>query len=136
MFGRVLKKLAWQHNAGAAMRHANASCETGGTKMRTIIITAGLALAAVSGASAATPPMTCKLQNGAPCTAQHVQNLQNRLKQAGTGSRAVLADVKTLSVAPNGALTCEQANGKACTSQQIKLILEVSANTDLTIAAR
>ncbi len=105
--------------------------------MRTMIIAAGLALVAVSGASAATPSMTCKLQNGAPCTAQHIQSLQASVRQAAaSSSRVALADVKTLSVGSNGALSCEQTNGKACTVQQIKLILEVSAKTDLTLTAR
>jgi hypothetical protein len=104
--------------------------------MRTMIMTVGLALVAVSGAFAATPSMTCKLQNGAPCTAQHVKNLEGNLKRAASGARAPLADVKTLSVGSNGALTCQQANGKACSAEQIKFILEVSGHTDLTVTAR
>lgn len=107
--------------------------ETRGTKMKTIVMTVTLSLAAVSGAIAGAPSLTCTLQNGAPCTAQHVKNLEANVRRSATGSRAGLADVKRLSVGSNGTVTCEQTNGKPCTAQQVKMVRDLSANSDLTV---
>jgi hypothetical protein len=103
--------------------------------MRTMIVTAVLSLAVFSGAMAKKPLMTCARQNGAACTAQHVQKLEASVKLAAKGPRAAaLADVESISLASSdGTLRCLQTGGKPCTAQQMQSVWEVSRALDLKV---
>jgi hypothetical protein len=102
--------------------------------MKNMMITAALSLMVVSGAIAGEQSMTCSRQGGAPCTAQHVKQLETAVKAAAKGSRKELANVKSLSLASsNGTLKCKQTDGSACTAQQMQMVRDVSAASPNTV---
>lgn len=100
--------------------------------MKTLIIAAVLAVAAVSTVSAESPAMTCRRPNGAACSADRVKALENAVK-ASTRTRPALANVKSLTVASGGALTCTQTNGAACTGEQMRQIQQVSSSLEMKL---
>ena len=101
--------------------------------MKTLLMTAALALLAASAGSAESPSMTCRRANGMGCDARRVKTLESAVKTASS-RRPALASVKALSLAASdGTLTCTQTSGKACTPEQLREIQKVSAALDFRI---